>query len=250
MYGIWSLLYKGEGSLGRPFLPQGAAGERPQCHDRRSNRPQRPRTDDLRGERPDDQHRQQLARPGTLGEAHAPVRRSGPLCGSRSLPQSRCDAPPPTLAGYAKAACSGSRAHVTNANTLVVVQHWLLVRGTGDRPLGARVGAESLRGHSSTRRPSVQKGDLAVCYAAVWQSIFAVVEVSGDPDDDPTRDRWRWRFPIRPLIVLDDLRTAPPVEAGGVFPRSLGRHSYVRLTPDQFRAAQEAIEAGKQRASS
>jgi hypothetical protein len=120
-------------------------------------------------------------------------------------------------------------------------QHWLLVRGTGDRPLMQRVDRSSLRRHSSTRRPSVQKGDLAICYASVWQVVFAVVEVTGDPENEPGRDRWRWRFPIRPLIALADLRVAPPVEAAGVFPRSLGRHSYVRLTPGQFRDAGEAI---------
>jgi hypothetical protein len=120
-------------------------------------------------------------------------------------------------------------------------QHWLLVRGTGDRPLAERVSPESLRSHSSTRRPSVQKGDLAVCYASVWRVVFALVEVAGDPENEPGRERWRWRFPIRPLLVLDDLREAPPVEAAGVFPRSLGRHSYVRLTPEQYEAAREAL---------
>jgi hypothetical protein len=122
-----------------------------------------------------------------------------------------------------------------------VQQHWLLVRGTGDRPLPHRLDAESLRGHSSTRRPSIQRGDPAVCYASRWQVIFAVVEVVGDPENDPTRDRWRWRIPIRPLVVLADLRDAPPVEAAGVFPRSLGRHSYIRLTREQYEAAHEAI---------
>jgi hypothetical protein len=120
-------------------------------------------------------------------------------------------------------------------------QHWLLVRGTGDRPLPDRVAVESLRAHSSTRRPSVQKGDLAVCYASGWQTIFAVAEVVGDPENDPSRERWRWRFPIRPLLALADLREAPPVEAAGVFPSSLGRHSYIRLTPEQFEAAREVL---------
>jgi hypothetical protein len=122
-----------------------------------------------------------------------------------------------------------------------VREHWLLVRGTGDRPLPHRVESASLRAHSSTRRPTVQRGDLAVCYASVWQTIFAIVEVVGDPENDPGRDRWRWRFAIRPLAALPDLRDAPPVEAAGVFPRSLGRHSYIRLTPAQFEAAREAI---------
>jgi hypothetical protein len=84
-------------------------------------------------------------------------------------------------------------------------------------------------------------GDLAVCYASGWKTIFALVEVAGDPENDPHRDRWRWRFAIRPLVTLPDLDAAPPVEAAGVVPRSLGRHSYIRLTPAQFDAAQEAI---------
>ena len=123
------------------------------------------------------------------------------------------------------------------------MERWLLVRGTGERPLPERVGPDALRRHSSTRRPSVQRGDLAVCYASRWQVVFALVEVSGDPENDPQRERWRWSFPLRPLLVVGDLREAPPVEAIGVFPRSLGRHSYVRLTPEQYDAAREALEA-------
>jgi hypothetical protein len=61
------------------------------------------------------------------------------------------------------------------------LQHWLLVRGTGDRILPDRVDVSALRAHSSTRRPSVQKGDVAICYASGWQNVFAVVEVTGDP---------------------------------------------------------------------
>ena len=123
------------------------------------------------------------------------------------------------------------------------MERWLLVRGTGERPLPERIGPDALRRHSSTRRPSVQRGDLAVCYASRWQVVFALVEVSGDPENDPARERWRWSFPLRPLLVVRDLREAPPVEAAGVFPRSLGRHSYVRLTPQQYDAAREALEA-------
>jgi hypothetical protein len=95
----------------------------------------------------------------------------------------------------------------------------------------------------------VQKGDLAVCYASGWQNLFAVVEVVGDPENDPGRDRWRWRFPLRVLAAVPRLSTAPPVEAAGVFPRSLGRHSYIRLTPQQFDAAREAITNPEQSAS-
>jgi hypothetical protein len=124
-----------------------------------------------------------------------------------------------------------------------VLQHWLLVRGSAGRLLPEHVDASALRAHSSTRRPSVQKGDLAVCYASGWQTVFAVVEVTGDPENDPGRNRWRWRFPIHTLLAVESLAEAPPVEAAGVFPRSLGRHSYIRLTREQFEAAHEAIAA-------
>jgi hypothetical protein len=130
-----------------------------------------------------------------------------------------------------------------------VLQHWLLVRGTAGRLLPDEVAAGSLRAHSSTRRPSVQKGDLAVCYASGWQNIFALVEVVGDPENDPSRDRWRWRFPLRVLAAVPRISDAPPVEAAGVFPRSLGRHSYIRLTPEQFAAARDSITKSEQSTS-
>lgn len=110
------------------------------------------------------------------------------------------------------------------------MSYWLLVR---TRP-------GTLEAHSSTRRPNVQRGDLAVCYLAGRKCIFAVVEVVSDPENDPARTRWQWRFAIRPLLAVDPLE-APPVEAAGVLPRSLGRHSYVRLSPEQFEAGREAI---------
>jgi hypothetical protein len=120
---------------------------------------------------------------------------------------------------------------------------WLLVRGRGERPLEAGVRSEDVRAHSSTKRPSVQAGDRAILYAAVWQAIFAVVDVVGDPEHDPSRTRWGWRFAIRPVTALPDLHDAPPVEAAGVFPQSLWRHSHIRLTDEQFEAARALIEA-------
>ena len=103
------------------------------------------------------------------------------------------------------------------------MQHWLLLRGTAGRLLPDEVDISSLRAHSSTRRPSVQQGDLALCYASGWQNVFAVVEVVADPENVPGRDRWRWRFAVRPLLAVARLSVAPPVEAADVFPRSLGR---------------------------
>lgn len=68
-----------------------------------------------------------------------------------------------------------------------------------------------------------------------------MVEVAGDPENDPGRDRWRWRFALRPLRAVARIGEAPPGEAAGVFPRSLGRHSYIRLTPEQFTSGRDAI---------
>ena len=121
------------------------------------------------------------------------------------------------------------------------MQHWLLVRGRGDRPLARRHG-DRVEWHHSSRRPAVARGDRAVLYASVWQAVYGLAEVTGDPEHDPTRDRWSWRFQLRPLTVLTDLDEAPPVEEAGVFPSSLWRHSYIRLTPEQFERARELID--------
>ncbi len=127
------------------------------------------------------------------------------------------------------------------------MQHWLLVRGRGERRLQPAVTVDDLRAHSSTRRPGVEGGDLALLYAAGWRVIYGVVEIGDELEHDPTRTRWGWRFAIRPLLALDDLRHAPPVEAAGVLPRSLGRHSYVRLAPEQFEAGRAAVDAARRR---
>lgn len=119
------------------------------------------------------------------------------------------------------------------------------MRGRGERRLEPEVRPEELCAHSSTRRPAIEPGDLGLLYAAGWQVVFGVVEVAGELEHDPTRQRWGWRFPIRPLVALADLREAPPVEAAGILPRSLGRHSYVRLTADQFEAGRQALEAAR-----
>ena len=119
---------------------------------------------------------------------------------------------------------------------------WLLIRGRGERPLARIVDPASIRAHSSSKRPSVEPSELAILYAAVWQALYGVVEVVGDPERDPARERWPWRFEIRPLAVVRDLHDAPPVEAAGVFPQSLWRHSYIRLSEEQFESARALVE--------
>jgi hypothetical protein len=117
------------------------------------------------------------------------------------------------------------------------------VRGRGEKPLDARVTPETLQAHSSSRRPTIACGDLAVCYASVWQALFAVVEVVSELEHDATRERWAWRFRIRPLAFVGDLHHAPAVEEAGIFPQSIWRHSYIRLGEEQFERAVELVRA-------
>jgi hypothetical protein len=122
---------------------------------------------------------------------------------------------------------------------------WLLVRGRGDRPLAREVDPAQIDAHSSSKRPSLEPGDLAILYASVWQAIFGVVEVTGVPEHDPAKSRWAWRFPIRPVAVVTDLDRAPTVEEAGVFPQSIWRHSYIRLSDEQFEAARGLVERAR-----
>ena len=73
--------------------------------------------------------------------------------------------------------------------------------------------------------------------------MFGVAEVTGVAEHDPEKTRWAWRFPIRPLVVVPDLDRAPAVEEAGIFPSSIWRHSYIRLSEEQFDRARELIEA-------
>ena len=121
--------------------------------------------------------------------------------------------------------------------------YWLLVRGRGEKPLDRYIDARQIRTQGSTKRPSVQRGDRAILYAAVWQAIFGVSDVIGDPENVPSRSRWAWSYGLRPIVVVADLNGAPPVEAAGIFPQSLWRHSHIRLTEKQFESARKLIEA-------
>jgi hypothetical protein len=123
------------------------------------------------------------------------------------------------------------------------VTYWLLLRGLGSKPLARRVDPETILTQSSSKRPSVEPGDRAILYASVWQAIFGVAEIVGEPEHDPARERWAWRFPIQPLAVVTDLERAPAVEEAGIFPQSLWRHSHIRLNAEQFGRASDLITA-------
>ena len=121
--------------------------------------------------------------------------------------------------------------------------YWLLVRGRGEKPLDRHVDKGGIQRQGSSKRPSVQPGDRAILYASVWQAIYGVADIVGEPEHDPSRSRWAWSYPLRQVTVVTDLNRAPPVEAAGIFPQSLWRHSHIRLTEEQFESALKLIEA-------
>jgi hypothetical protein len=122
--------------------------------------------------------------------------------------------------------------------------HWLKALGHARGPLPARWlqdgSVRSLRQTGFPRRPRIEPGDRLVYYASVWRRVFAIVEAVAEPGpvDHP---RWPWAVAVEPLLVVADLDVAPPVEAIGVFPRSMSQQSHIRLTAEQYERAVEAL---------
>jgi hypothetical protein len=46
---------------------------------------------------------------------------------------------------------------------------------------------------------------------------------------------------VEPLLVIPRLDNAPPVQACGVPPRSMSQQSHIRLSPEHYARAVEAI---------
>jgi hypothetical protein len=98
-----------------------------------------------------------------------------------------------------------------------------------------------LRRTGFPRRPRVQDGDRFVYYASVWKRIFAVVEVISDPEETAPGTRWPWTVQVDPLLVIPILDHAPPVEAMGIAPRSTSQQSHIRISPEHFSRAVDAL---------
>jgi hypothetical protein len=122
--------------------------------------------------------------------------------------------------------------------------HWLKALGHARGPLPARWLEDgtlrSLRSTGFPRRPRIAPGDRLVYYASVWQRVFAIVEAVDEPAA-VEHPRWPWAVAVEPLLVVPDLEAAPPVEAIGVFARSMSQQSHIRLTPEQYERAVEAL---------
>ena len=83
-------------------------------------------------------------------------------------------------------------------------------------------------------------GDRLVLYASVWRRVFAVVQVIGTPERRE-HPGWPWTVATEPLLVVPSLDAAPPVEAIGVAARSMSQQSHIRLRPEHYDLAVEAL---------
>jgi hypothetical protein len=121
--------------------------------------------------------------------------------------------------------------------------HWLKAIGHARGPLAEDwlfQRPELLVRTGFPRRPRIAPGDRLVLYASVWRRVFALAEVTGEPEprDHP---RWPWTVPIETLLLVPALDAAPPVEAIGVAARSMSQQSHIRLRPEHWARAVEAL---------
>ena len=126
------------------------------------------------------------------------------------------------------------------------MQHWLKAIGHARGPLTDAWLQErpaSLHRTGFPRRPRMEPGDRLVYYASVWRVVFAVVEVTEEPalTGRVGADRWPWTVGVEPLLLVPRLDAAPPVEAIGVPARSMSQQSHIRLSPEHFTRAVEAL---------
>jgi hypothetical protein len=125
------------------------------------------------------------------------------------------------------------------------VQHWLKTIGHArwslpDAWLSTDDGLERVHSTGFPRRPRILIGERLVYYAAGWRVVFAIVEATSEPHS-VEHPRWPWRVAVEPLLLVPLLSNAPPVEAIGVAARSMSQQSHIRLDPDHYLRAIEAI---------
>jgi hypothetical protein len=124
------------------------------------------------------------------------------------------------------------------------VPYWLKAVGHARGPLvdaWVEERAALLTRTGFPRRPRMAPGDRLVYYASVWRVVFAVVEVTDEPALTRPGTRWPWTVDVEPLVAIPRLDRAPPVEAIGVPARSMSQQSHIRLSPEHFTRAVEAI---------
>jgi hypothetical protein len=121
--------------------------------------------------------------------------------------------------------------------------YWLKAIGHARGPLAAdwiETRPELLRHTGFPRRPRMAPGDRLVLYASVWRRVFALAEVTGEPQPRE-HPRWPWTVEMETLLLVPVLDAAPPVEAIGVAARSMSQQSHIRISEEHYRRAVEAI---------
>ena len=127
-----------------------------------------------------------------------------------------------------------------------LMQAWLKALGHArwqlpDAWLEDADGPRRLQRTGFPRRPRMVPGDRLVYYASVWRVVFAIVEVTDEPEHDRTTSRWPWFVAVEPLLVVPRLTNAPPVEAIGVAARSMSQQSHIRLRDENYDLSVEAL---------
>ncbi len=123
------------------------------------------------------------------------------------------------------------------------MEYWLKAIGHARGPLQEDwidTRAELLRRTGFPRRPRIAPGDRLVLYASVWRRVFAIAEVTGEPEarDHP---RWPWTIAIETLLLVPVLDAAPPIEAIGVAARSMSQQSHIRIRHEHYALAVDAL---------
>lgn len=128
------------------------------------------------------------------------------------------------------------------------MQWWLCMAGTGARPYSEedRVGRPPR--HRFPRRPGIQRGDMLAIYASGSAReygegrVFSIEECVSDEPEPSGDERWRWQVATRRIVSVA-LPLAPTLRDLAVSPRSIGRHSHIRLTQRQGELALAAFAA-------
>jgi hypothetical protein len=100
-----------------------------------------------------------------------------------------------------------------------------------------------------TRRPRIVPGDRLVTYAVGSARmfgkgrVFSLYEVASEPEPGE-HERWCCKVEVRYLAGVPLLSQSPTLDDIGVSPKSMRRHTHIRLTPEQRRRAEELITAG------
>jgi hypothetical protein len=132
------------------------------------------------------------------------------------------------------------------------MQVWLKSIGVADNPIPHNWYVErpdALRRTQFSRSPSISVGDLLVYYAAGKKCVCAIMEVTSAPEmgnypenwDAERRQRWPWSVAVAPRLVIPADAHAPSLIDIGVDSLSVRRQSHIKMSPEQFSKAANAI---------